>query len=357
MTHATRDPRVPPVPEPNARLRILYVAMRHDYGDPVRGDSFEHVTFHDTLRRSGHEVHAFDFMTELARSGAADMNRRLVDLAARLQPDLAFFVLFKDEISPDTIRRVAQQGRTQTVNWFCDDQWRFEPFSRHYAPALDWVVTTDREAPAKYANLGINRVLLLQWACNHFAFGPRDHAKDLDAVFVGQPHGDRRAVLDHLTQHGIAAQAYGYGWPAGRVTHEQMLDLFGRAKVVLNLSNASRPHLLNVPAFLGALLRPRRSQIKGRNFEVPGCRAALVTDYVSGLEHYFTLDQDVVCFRSRAELTDRCRELVANRGLRDSIADAGYWRVLTEHTYVHRFNALFQAMGLAGTRRATSGGS
>jgi spore maturation protein CgeB len=330
--------------------------MRHDYGDPARGDSFEHVTFHDTLRQSGHELHYFDFMAELGRSGRADMNHRLVERAATLKPDLAFFVLFKDEISPDTIRRVAEQGKTQTVNWFCDDQWRFEPFSRHYAAALDWVITTDREAPAKYAKLGVNRVLLLQWACNHFAFRPREHAKDLDAVFVGQPHSDRRAVLEHLTAHGIAAQAYGYGWPAGRVTHEQMLDLFGRAKVVLNLSNASRPHLLNVRAFLGALLRPRRSQIKGRNFEVPGCRATMVTDYVPGLEHYFKLDQEVVCFRSRAELTERCRELIANPGLREEIAQAGYRRVLAEHTYVHRFNELFQAMGLAGAGRPQGGG-
>jgi spore maturation protein CgeB len=346
----------PTVPQPNARLRILYVAMRHDYGDPARGDSFEHMTFYDTRERSGHELHYFDFMTELARSGPGDMNRRLVERAATLQPDLAFFVLFKDEISPETIRRVAQHGHTQTVNWFCDDQWRFQPFSRHYAPALDWVITTDREAPAKYAKLGLSRVLLLQWACNHFAFGPRDHAKDLDAVFVGQPHGDRRAVLRHLTRHGIAAQAYGYGWPAGRVTHEQMLDLFGRAKVVLNLSNASRPHPLQVRAFVDALLHPRRSQIKGRNFEVPGCRAAMVTDYVPGLEHYFTLDEEVVCFRSRAELAERCRELVASAALRERIAAAGYRRVLGEHTYVHRFNELFQAMGLAGAGRPEGGG-
>ena len=97
-----------------------------------------------------------------------------------------------------------------------------------------------------------------------------------------------------------------------------------------------------------AMLRPRRSQIKGRNFEVPGCRATLLTDYVAGLEDYFALEEEVVCFRTRAELTGRCRELLSNDRVRESIAEAGYARVLREHTYVHRFNDVFGALGVSG---------
>ncbi len=70
-------------------------------------------------------------------------------MAAETKPDLSFFVLFEDEIEPETIERVSRAGGP-TVNWFTDDHWRFDRFTRHFAPAFDWSVTTDRDSLPKY---------------------------------------------------------------------------------------------------------------------------------------------------------------------------------------------------------------
>src|SRR3954466_8206764 len=113
--------------------------MKHDYGDPARGLSFEETNFRTALEGMGHDVVPYDFVAREAEGGRAAMNAELLALEAETAPDVVFFFLFKDEVEPATIRAM----RAPTVNWFADDHWRFEDFTSVYAPALDWSVTTD----------------------------------------------------------------------------------------------------------------------------------------------------------------------------------------------------------------------
>ena len=52
-------------------MRILYVAMADDYGDPARGPSFEETNFRSALEGMGHELVPFDFMAEKKRARQA----------------------------------------------------------------------------------------------------------------------------------------------------------------------------------------------------------------------------------------------------------------------------------------------
>ena len=135
-------------------MRILYVAMADDYGDPFRGPSFEEANFRSALEGMGHEIVPFDFMALKRALGKREMNRRLIALAGEAKPDLAFFVLFEAEIDPATIEQVSAIGGGPTVNWFTDDHWRFDHFSRHFEPSFDWAVTTDRDSLPKYRSIG-----------------------------------------------------------------------------------------------------------------------------------------------------------------------------------------------------------
>src|SRR4051794_12766479 len=109
-------------------MRILYVAMADDYGDPARGPSFEDANFRSALEGMGHELIQFDFMAEARERGKGEMNRRLLATARGAAPDLSFFFLFQDEIDAETIREVSHAGGP-TVNWFADDHWRFDRFT------------------------------------------------------------------------------------------------------------------------------------------------------------------------------------------------------------------------------------
>ena len=45
-------------------MKILYIAMKYDYGDPQRGFSFEHYNFYDSLikmNNGSNEIVYFSF--------------------------------------------------------------------------------------------------------------------------------------------------------------------------------------------------------------------------------------------------------------------------------------------------------
>ena len=134
---------------------------------------------------------------------------------------------------------MGREGRCPTMNWFADDHWRFEGFTRRYAPAFDWSVTTDHDAPPKYRAIGCDGVLLSQWGVNRYAYGRTADAIEHEVTFVGLPHGDRRQVIERLEQAGHTVECWGEGWPKGRIDHDGMVRVFGSSAINLNLSNSS----------------------------------------------------------------------------------------------------------------------
>lgn len=331
-------------------MRILYVAMAHEYGRPELGPSFEEMNFRSALEGMGHEVITFDFMTRQHAVGQEAMNAELVSAASQSSPELAFFVLFEEQITPETIRAVGHEGGCPTMNWFADDHWRFDRFSRRFGPAFDWVITTDHDAVARYRAVGHKGVILSQWACNRYAYDRVTSELEHEVTFVGQPHGDRSEVIAHLGQEAISVECWGEGWPAGRIAHDEMVRVFSSSRVNLNLSNALPPQSGLRPR-IGAFLRgidmsPRRSQIKGRIFEVVGCGGFLLTDRVPYLERYFELGRELAVYESSEALGEQIAYWLSHEDERAAVAEAGYQRVLAEHTYDHRFEAIFAAAGL-----------
>lgn len=336
-------------------MRILYAGMAHERGRVDLGPSFEEMNFRSALEGMGHDVHAFDFRARLDAVGQEAMGRELVALAAELDPDLAFFFLFEEELTPDVIRAVGRAGRCPTMNWFADDHWRFDRFTRRYAPAFDWSITTDHDAPPKYRAIGCE-VLLSQWAVNRYAYARTATSIEHEVTFVGLPHGDRRQVIDRLAAAGHRVECFGEGWDNGRLGHEEMVHLFGSSAINLNLSNSSTlPRTVRFRA--GALVRgrwadarqarPRPGQIKGRNFEVPGSGGFLLTEQLPHLDQYYVAGREVGVYDGHDDLIDQVGYWLGRPDERAAVAEAGYRRTLAEHTYDHRFAAIFSAAGLA----------
>jgi spore maturation protein CgeB len=333
-------------------MRILWVATEYEYGDPALGLSFEEMNFRRALEGMGHDVTAFDFLARDRELGRDEMNARLLAAAAAEQFDLAFFFLHEDQIAARTIERIGATG-TATLNWFADDHWRFDGFSRHYAPALDWSVTTDHAAVDKYRAAGVENVILSQWACNRYAYERTADSLDFDVTFVGQPHGKRKEIISQIRAAGFDVRCWGNGWENGRADHDEMVRIFGASRINLNLSNSSSPSP-TLRMRVGAWARgrrvdtsPRPSQIKGRTFEVPGSGGFLLTDRVPYLDHYLEPGREVAVFSTTDDLIERIGYWLGRPEERAAIAEAGYRRVRAEHTYDHRFAEVFSTMGLA----------
>jgi len=264
------------------------------------------------------------------------MNAELASFVREIEPDLAFFFLFGDQIEFETIRSLTDGG-ILTLNWFADDQSRFDSYSRHMAPAFSHVTTTDPDAPAKYRAAGYDGAILTQWACNRYAYRPTASQLRHEVTFVGQPYGDRPKIVKALRRAGVDVECWGYGWPNGRLEHDEMVEVFGASRVNLNLSGS----------WTGSWWRrrPAVGQIKGRTFEVPGCGGFLLTETVPHLEMYFRLGQEVAVFQGTDDMIAQTLYWLDHEDERRAVAQAGYARVMAEHTYDHRFAEIFRALG------------
>lgn len=322
-------------------LRIVYAALAYDYGDLTRGRSFEHWNFYDSLRRMGHELVYFDYPSLLAKLGKRAMNLALWDVVTKERPDLLFFVPFNDELNPRVLDRITRETETVTAAWFCDDHWRFDSLTNLYAPCLDWSVTTAASALPKYAAMGYERVIRSQWGCNPSLYTPSVHEPDCDVSFIGMAHGHRPRVIKSLHDAGLAVTVRGSGWPGGRLSQAMSIEVMGRSRVCLNLSNASTPDHEGLA-----------QQIKGRHFEIPACGALQLTDTVAGIEEYFTPGEEIVVASSVDDMVAKARHYLANPAEREAIARAGHDRALAEHTYERRFSDIFATIRAADPKAA-----
>jgi len=318
-------------PAPGRRPRIMLAAPQYDYGDRRRGLSVEENYFHHTLVNAGYDLVAFDTLAAAKKFGAKAMNKMLLESVYREKPDAALFVLSRDEVKKETLLELRNELGVATVNWFCDDHWRFEDFSRFYAPCFTLAVTTDKAAVAKYRAAGVNNVLLSQWACNHYLHRRLDLPYKYDVSFVGQPHGDRVKVIAALRAAGLRVDAFGYGWPGGRISTYEMNRIFCQSRVNLNLSNAS----------VGGV-----NQIKGRDFEIPGCGGFMLTGENAALRDYFLPGKEIATYTDIPDLIEKARYYLAHDAEREAVKEGGYKRALKDHTYEARLKEVFQALQL-----------
>lgn len=353
-------------------MLILYAALRHDYGKIERGDSFEHWAFFDSLRRMGHDILYFDFAGIAARRGREGMSRRLAEVVEAERPDLSFFVLFEEEFDKAVVRRISDSGATTTLNWFCDDHWRFDDFSRQWAPCFNWCVTTSGEAFSRYRRLGMTNVLKSQWGCNEALCRRLDLPRLYDVSFVGQAHGDRWRIVSSLRDCGLDVRCWGVGWPAGRLEPDRMVEVFNQSRVNLNFSAASCAARWGGPTVVTRALRrflraakgqgggsrwttplrrllARRSereiagaavsgagaQIKARVFEVCGAGGFLLTGDADNLGDYYDLSREVWSFRDGRELLDAARRALADESGREERAETARLRTLRDLSLIH----------------------
>jgi spore maturation protein CgeB len=329
-------------------MRILFVADEWDYGDRARGHSFEYDTLFQTLVKEGHDAHLLDVGT-LRALPANEVDRAVRSAVARVEPELVFCFLFKTEIPPATLARVRDEDGVPVVNWFADDHWRYDDFSRAYAPSLTLSVTTSSSAAARYEADGY-RHLFSQWGYAHLVYGVPDPAVAPvpTVVFVGQPYGERAGTLESLEQalpNGSSVDVYGHGSTLGRVTAPEMIRLFNTSAAAVNFSSSWQPGILD--RLKRGRLRRRHvpPQLKARVFEVTGAGGLLLTQPSEDLERYFEGGREIVIFETLGELVEAAREALANGEWRQAVARAGFERCHAEHTMSHRLRDVLTAVG------------
>lgn len=347
-------------------MKILLNMMQYDYGNPEQGLSFEYEVFGNVLKRvKDSEVTLFDYGEEIKKNGQGQMNKDLIKKCKEFRPDLVFTFLFEEEIYPETFKKIKEYS-SASITWMADDKWRWEIFGKKYCKNFDYVITTDPEAIKKYESIGYENAILSQWAIDTNIYKNKNLKKDINVSFVGRSNPWRKFIVKELSKKGIKVECYGFEWQNGRVTQEEMIDIFNRSKISLNLSNSvkfnfkylldinfswnsSKNFLRNIYSVFGPqintiLSKKRKEDIKARFFEVVGCGGFLLSYDVEYLSDYFESGKELVTYDNLGDLSSKIEFYLNNEEEMEEIALKGYKRVVNEHTYEERFSKIFDRM-------------
>lgn len=314
-------------------MKVVLSCLKYDYNDRSRGYSFEYENFYKALINiKDLDLIFFDTSNFNDKSIRKKKNKDLIELVENEKPDILFNILVANEIEKETFLYLKKSTDTVLINWFCDDHWRFENTSVKWCWCFDYCVTTYDKALKKYENIGYTQSILSQWACNHYSYIKKDLGLKYEVTFVGQPHSNRREIIDKLKQYNINVKCFGYGWnienpEVSRISQDEMIDIFNKSKINLNLANASD---ISSP-----------QQIKGRNFEVPGCGGFLLTSDVENLDKYYEIGKEIAVYSSIEDMAEKIKYYLSNEQDRKNIANLGYLRTMKEHTYEKRFDEIF----------------
>lgn len=327
-------------------MKILYVDMQYDYGKKERGKNIIGLDgFKKSFEELGHSVTMFYYDEYL--HDLAPMQKKLKDVADEVTPDLVFFSLFQDQFEVETLDYL--KSKYTTLNWFGDDQWRFDSFTSRYANHFTYCVTTDKFAIEKYKALGQNNVIYSQWAAINSHQIPKFNGYLYDVTFIGGFHPYRKWFIDTLQQRGLHVKAFGNGWDNGPLSAENMNKVFASSKINLNLSNSNSydlRYLLSHWKAIPLLIKSKKSssQIKARNFEIPYFGGFQLTDYVPTIETYFELGKEIVCYKDVDEAELLIRYYLEHDDERESIKNSSHQRALLEHGYIHRLHSVLEQL-------------
>tara|TARA_R110002126_G_scaffold125957_7_gene268198 strand:- start:1848 stop:2771 length:924 start_codon:yes stop_codon:yes gene_type:complete len=263
--------------------------------------------FYFPLISLGHDVTFFD--TSILG------DKELKEAIENKKPDLLFCIMTGDaNYAPkepwETIALETQKGRLKTFNWFCDDSWRFESFSKKVCHLFHACSTPERRFVKKYQEIGYDNIIDATWHANLDFYGSIPTLKQPRTSFVGAPSGDRSTFLSALESASIPVLR------PKNVGFEDLAYSYASSLIGLNFSKNA------------ANMQP---QMKGRMFEIVASKSLLVTEYVPGIEDYFILDKEIVCFKNETELISKIKYLLKNTNVAQKLADSGHTRFCEDH--------------------------
>ena len=307
---------------------ILYVGCRYDYGNSAAGLSYEHYNFYHTLLNMGCSLIYFDYDRIKQKYGIEKMSEMLREAAYYYHPDILFYFHFHDWIKHSVWKEISNELPTRTVIWLADDHWRYGE-TKPVWELFNLVVTTDRKGYEKRMKKGFSNVLLSQWGCNHFLYNNLNLPKIYDVSFVGRCYGERENFISILKRDGVNVATFGQGWKnSGRIPQAELIRIYNQSKISLNIS-------------VSFASKEDKIQIKGRDFEAPGCGGLLLTRDAEQIADYFIPGEEIMTYQDANDAAEKIKYYLKNEEEREKIAKKGYERVMREHTIENRLLKIF----------------
>ena len=271
----------------------------------------------------GHDVYFYDTVNPEEKNYSK--------VVEKFKPDLIFCCFTGDRaISPyepwEEISKETESGRTKTFNWYCDDTWRFDTFSKKTCHYFTVCSTPERSSIVKYKENGYDNIIEANWHSNAKLYKNVSFEKKTIPISFAGAITHSRKIFFNVCDTTIQTTS--------GVPHSEMLQVHSNSKIGLNLSKND-----NDPK--------NKTQMKQRLFEVVAGNTLLLTEHHDGLERYFKIDKEIVTFKSIMEFKAKSKFLLSNDSVTKSIAQRGYERFIKEHeSSVRLKNTLQEIMSI-----------
>lgn len=280
------------------------------------------------------------FYSDRALMGAA-LVKRVAEEHAHDPFDLFFSYLSGRLVRSESILAIRQLG-IRTVNFAFDDVSQFWgrrvngvwTGNAELATAFDLNLTVaDPRDVGKYQRRNAKALFLPPAGNPSRYFVPiRPDEKTINISFVGQRYGTRDTFINALRAAGIHPAVHGRGWDSGELSFEQKIETYRQSLITLGFG------------FVG---RSRSVSLKGRDFEIPLTGACYITSWNPVLAQFFRPDEEIVMFRSQAELVRKVKHLLNNPNEAIRIATQGQQRAMNDHTWQQRWKQLLLHLDLS----------
>nr|WP_321499883.1 glycosyltransferase [uncultured Dethiosulfovibrio sp.] len=317
------------------RPKIATVLLSYDYGLPERGPSLERGRFFPAICDFA-DVTPFWLEENGYPEDLEGLQDRIVGFVEEERPDVVFTITMRDEISCKTLDRLKEISFV--VNWFCDDQWRFDDYSSKRAPLLSGAMTVDLYSLPKYREMGVPAVWV-PWGIRDFAeeLSLRDVKYDFDVSFIGGADRNRRWWIKRIEAlTGSPVACFGSGWKGGRVSDQDVMDIMLKSRINLNLSNSRNNDIrfvLSSPVNVLKYLRSGKNQeqVKARNIEIPAFGGFELSCYAPGIERYFSIGDEIDLFTSPEEAAVKIAYYLLDEKRRESMKLKAYHRAKRDY--------------------------
>jgi hypothetical protein len=349
---------------------------------------WQRVHIFDALERAGHSITVYNPLTFKSIDEAND---RLPDALKQAKPSFDLFMnaaparfLYKE-----TMQKIQQIGIPTLL--ICFDNLHAPFIHQSIAPYFDLVWLTSWETQLMFNKWHCNTIFQ-PYAANPFTFVPHYGTEIPSIGFVGTLYDDRVNRVNQLTSNQIPCTLYSDAFfEDGRKSTNKSLTYKETALLLSHLSQFgigrkvaygtiknklfSRNNLLNKNDFLTlqhSIPFGQMSQVYSnhalslgiselrntfvlnhpvhklhlRTFEIPMCGGLQIAPYVEELARYFEDGKEIILCKNNEEFLSKATFYLKpeNDTLRKTMKENARKRAEADHTWMHRFNKIFNSL-------------
>lgn len=258
----------------------------------------------------------------------------LAQVLAEYKPDRVIFIVIAALYMPVRMFELVRETVPHAISMaWVGDRLNAEEFA--FASLVDHVAVTDSAFMDDLRQFGYQvAASYLPLAVDTTLFSPRQLPRDKQVIYAANNSPGRGALVAQINR---PLTLYGKGWStlsghtphiihANRLPYSKLPDVYARSLAVLNIRNEK--NVVN--------------GLNQRSFEPYGCKTPVLNDDMPDLPLCFEPGKEILVWHSLDELTALYDRLLADPAWANQIGEAGYQRIMHQHTYQHRARQLIQ---------------